>query len=388
MNQKNQDGLNNDNAKTIKGAIIAAASMFMINCSKTIAKDVLKTLSYMYIPRVSAYGGWTSYDRICKLLYRENPQIINKYRNITSTGAVLLSNDVQFYMKYRNSIIKVNTTDIIGDNNCTTKIDISFYGIKGEEDKNYLLSQSRAIQELDQIRVTGCGRRATNVPTRDIESIIIDHDTKMRIFNGLRTWHRSSDWYSNHHLVHKIGVLLYGKPGTGKSSLIRAISTMFNNAPIIMYDPSSGLNEYLQIRLDTSGVIIVVFEDIDMILKSRETYIGHPDECDIMNTQNKVFQLLDGVYSADNTVFVATTNHIENLDPALIRHGRFDIQEEIKYFDYKHALKFVKMFGYNECLLDNLSIEYPVQPSMLQSMIMEHRAQTILGQNKLKTKEI
>ena len=95
------------------------------------------------------------------------------------------------------------------------------------------------------------------------------------------------------------------------------------------------------------------------------------------DNQRALFQLLDGVFSTDNTIYVATTNYIDRLDSALIRYGRFDIQEELKYFDYEHALEFVGMFGYGEDLLTEIDIQYPVQPAYLQSRIMDYRSKCI-----------
>ena len=83
---------------------------------------------------------------------------------------------------------------------------------------------------------------------------------------------------------------------------------------------------------------------------------------------------MNGIYSTDNTIYIATTNYKDRIDSALIRYGRFDIQEELDYFDYNDALECVELLGYDEEVLDSLDLQYPVQPSYLQSMIMEYRA--------------
>lgn len=84
---------------------------------------------------------------------------------------------------------------------------------------------------------------------------------------------------------------------------------------------------------------------------------------------------MDGIYSVENVIYIATTNYIDRLDKGLIRPGRFDIQLEIPLFDKALALKMCQKFGYGEELLDYLAVEYPIQPAKLQSMIMGIKAQ-------------
>ena len=192
---------------------------------------------------------------------------------------------------------------------------------------------------------------------------------------------KSKNWYDEHQLVHKIGVFLYGKPGTGKSTVAKAISSMFNNAPILTIDPNNimnSVNGILKMRKKYDGTIVVLVEDFDMYFKSREEIenveIGLDQKKQKDFNQNAIFQLLDGVYSTDDTIYVATTNYKDRIDSALIRYGRFDIQEELNYFNREDATKCVKLLGYDENVLDSMNLEYPVQPAYLQSKIMEYRA--------------
>lgn len=156
---------------------------------------------------------------------------------------------------------------------------------------------------------------------------------------------------------------------------------MFGNAPILSIDSDNimkSVNSILKMRRKYDGTLIVLIEDFDMYFKSREEVENF--ELDIVqkkqkdNNQNAIFQLLDGVYSTDNTIYIATTNYKERIDSALIRYGRFDIQEELEYFKKEDALKCVGLLGYDERVLEEIDIEYPVQPAYLQSKIMEYRA--------------
>lgn len=190
-----------------------------------------------------------------------------------------------------------------------------------------------------------------------------------------------------HQLVYKIGVFLYGDPGTGKSTIARAISEMFSRAPILVMDINNimqSIRSIIKMRERYKGTIIVLIEDIDMYFPKQVDHIDNEQDNPDPNkeaeertnkiNQNAIFQLLDGVYSTDDTIYIATTNYKDKLDSALIRCGRFDIQERLSNLTEDGAKKKVQLLGYDASVLRELNIEYPVQPALLQSKIMEYRA--------------
>ena len=165
---------------------------------------------------------------------------------------------------------------------------------------------------------------------------------------------------------------------------------MFNNAPILIFDSSNiidSINRTIKMRKMYAGEIIVLIEDFDQLFEKRDddeaqdTTAGSDQlkpskikNVSMLENTNAIFQVLDGVYSMDGMIYIATTNYIEKLDAALIRYGRFDLQEELPYFDREMTDQFIEMMGYNSSIADELNLEYPVQPAMLQSKIMEYRS--------------
>ena len=73
---------------------------------------------------------------------------------------------------------------------------------------------------------------------------------------------------------------------------------------------------------------VVVLEDIDVLVSKRDNSVTSADK----ENFQALLQLLDGINSCKKTIFLATTNYIDRLDPALIRDGRFDIKIEMKKF--------------------------------------------------------
>ena len=116
-------------------------------------------------------------------------------------------------------------------------------------------------------------------------------------------------------VAHKRGMLLYGPPGSGKTSVLRAVSKEFVEAGgIVLFDQSvpeicAGLS--LIRRKEPTRPILVLFEDFDKLVK---------------NYEHTLLSLLDGELQIDRVVFLATTNYPEKLPPRIInRPSRFDV---------------------------------------------------------------
>ena len=266
------------------------------------------------------------------------------------------------------------------------RLTVKFYGPNRKRAKSIFSRKVTKCASLDDIMMLTIhnrfGTTTSKVSPRPIDSIILDNNVKGALIKSVTTWKNSKDWYLSHFLKYKLVILLYGEPGCGKSSLIQAIASMLDRSCIIKFDTGNIPDAIEQIQSfmnkHRKTTFIVVIEDIDMIFTKRDESLNGNDEYQkMLKSQNALFQMLDGLYSTDQTIYIATTNHINQLDPALIRPGRFDIVEEIKPFDHTKAIEFLKMFGYDETFYDNNvkgKIDIPIQPAKLQTMIMNERS--------------
>jgi SpoVK/Ycf46/Vps4 family AAA+-type ATPase len=135
---------------------------------------------------------------------------------------------------------------------------------------------------------------------------------------------------------HKVGILLYGKEGTGKSSIMkhyynRAIAEQ--NA--IVFNVLTA-NSYLrnvwdfikQIRTVQNNPIVVIFDEFDEFIKDPSA-----------NNEGFLKTILDGNMSIDNCIFMASTNYLERIPEALKnRPSRFKYTVDVEGIQNKESV--------------------------------------------------
>ena len=99
------------------------------------------------------------------------------------------------------------------------------------------------------------------------------------------------------------------------------------------------------------------------VLKSEFSEIGLSE---ILNT-------IDGFCGVDGRILIATTNHIEKLDPALLRPGRFDIKLEMTHLTKETLISFLKAHFPEETVkLDHsVNIKPNLTVAFLQELVLQ-----------------
>ncbi|KAL4367760.1 hypothetical protein GQ457_05G010230 [Hibiscus cannabinus] len=181
------------------------------------------------------------------------------------------------------------------------------------------------------------------------QTIAMDSKKKEEIVNDLVSFSKGKEYYLKLGKPWKRGYLLYGPPGTGKSTMVAAMANLLNYD---IYDLElttvKNNTELRKLLTETSSKSIIVIEDIDCSLdvtgernkqrsKTNEKEKSPVNENTSKVTLSGLLNFIDGTWSACGTgrIFVFTTNHVNKLDPALIRRGRMDMHIELSYCSFE-----------------------------------------------------
>ncbi|CAN4079320.1 unnamed protein product [Withania somnifera] len=195
------------------------------------------------------------------------------------------------------------------------------------------------------------------------DTLSMDPKKKEEIIDDLIAFSKGKDYYAKVGKAWKRGYLLYGPPGTGKSTMIAAIAN-FLNYDIYDLELTSVMDNSMlkKLLMETTSKSIIVIEDIDCSIdltgkrkkrkkrKKKET-TSDEDEEDSDSASDKesnnkesgkltlsgLLNFIDGLWSAcgQERIIIFTTNHVDKLDPALIRRGRMDMHIGMSYCKYE-----------------------------------------------------
>ena len=160
------------------------------------------------------------------------------------------------------------------------------------------------------------------------------------------------------------GVLLYGKPGTGKTLIAKAIAGEAD-VPFISMSGSEFIEMFAGLgasrvrklfeRARKLSPCIVFIDEIDAIGARRTSNSGAETENN--QTLNQLLVEMDGFSSEETIIVLAATNRPEMLDKALLRPGRFDRQITIPVPDLKGRLEILKIHAEDKKLSDDVNLE-------------------------------
>jgi len=216
------------------------------------------------------------------------------------------------------------------------------------------------------------------------------------ILGRIKFFINNQDYYVKLGIPYTLGLLFYGEPGTGKTSFIKALANLLQRHLIEIPLKKIHSCEALYDAFYTEGIEdlslkfkekIIVLEDIDAmddIIKKRiskpemsstdfvkvseEDQDSKTNRVDFSNFFNSfvsesksksksssysnvkdislsfLLNLMEGILEMDGRIIIMTTNHIDKIDPALIRPGRIDIKINFKLLNNKEINEMVRFY--------------------------------------------
>ena len=220
---------------------------------------------------------------------------------------------------------------------------------------NEVIEYNESINEVIQTIHTndhlGDWQPFGDIRGKSIENIIIKE--KQEIVNNIKDFISTEEWYLKRGLSYKRGYLFYGPPGNGKTSLCLALANHFNRDVYFLNLNDLEKDSNLFASFDNlRNNSILVIEDIDAIFGTRE------DKSKI--SFSALLNCMDGAFSKHGLIIIMTTNHLEKIDPALIREGRIDMKIKIDNPDINRVEEYLSMFYGRKVKLNDYKSSRPM----------------------------
>ena len=173
---------------------------------------------------------------------------------------------------------------------------------------------------------------------RLLSSVILQPGEKEHLVQDIERFRKSRRRYEHLGVPYHRGYLFYGPPGTGKTSLVSALAAHFGLSIYVINLAEFNDRSLMKAVNQVPANSVMLFEDIDCMRGSqsregpgsgeanRETTTLNAKENAPPSgvTLSGLLNVLDGFHAPHGVLFVMTTNHVEKLDPALLRPGRID----------------------------------------------------------------
>lgn len=160
------------------------------------------------------------------------------------------------------------------------------------------------------------------------------------------------------------GILLCGKPGTGKTLIAKAIAGEAG-VPFISMSGSEFIEMFAGLgasrvrklfeKAKKIAPCIIFIDEIDAIGARRTNASGAESENN--QTLNQLLVEMDGFDTNETVIVLAATNRPEMLDKALLRPGRFDCQITIAAPDARGREEILKIHGKNKKFADDIDLK-------------------------------
>ncbi|KAF8228474.1 hypothetical protein L208DRAFT_1364961 [Tricholoma matsutake] len=162
---------------------------------------------------------------------------------------------------------------------------------------------------------------------RPLHSVVLQPGVCERVEHDIKSFLQRRKWYADRGIPYRRGYLLYGPPGSGKTSFIQALagSLSYDICLLNLSERGLGDDKLTHLLSNAPERSFVLIEDVDAAFNKRAQTSEDGYQSSV--TFSGFLNALDGVVSGEERIIFMTTNHVDKLDRALIRPGRVDLAE-------------------------------------------------------------
>ncbi|QYW06138.1 AAA ATPase [Shewanella phage vB_SspS_KASIA] len=238
--------------------------------------------------------------------------------------------------------------DSSGSENLKEEMTLSVLGRK-HDIFHKLLDDNKPEEDSNVISLSvfkdGGWRLQSKVPKTGLDTLALNPETKDCFISEFDYFIQNEPVYHKLNLPYKMTIVLHGKSGSGKTSIIRALASDYGMNVCLL--PLTGMTDSsLSEAINTAPKnSVIVIEDFDSsgAVSRRGSITGEPSSDLTINngditedaakfsmlTLSGILNTLDGMSSLNGSIIFMTTNCIESIDPALLRSGRVDSVMEL-----------------------------------------------------------